>query len=133
MQFVEHGRGVVPLPHPETQGGVVGIGEPLHLLERDGGGRVRPGDGVIEYAASTDCGELVPVTDERNAGARLVGGRQECTGGVLVEHPGLVDQQQVAWPKLRRWLPIWTCRLYFRATATSSSPSRGLWLHGFST
>ena len=35
--------------------------------------------------------------------------------------------------QLRRWLPIWTWRLYLRAASTSSSPSRGLWLHGFST
>ena len=33
----------------------------------------------------------------------------------------------------RRWLPICTMRLYRRAAATSSSPSRPLWPHGFST
>ena len=37
--------------------------------------------------------------DERDACAGLVGDGQEGSGGVLVEHPGLVDEQQVTGPE----------------------------------
>ena len=33
---------------------------------------------------------------------------------------------------LRRWVPIWTTRLYFRAASTIRRPSTTLWLAGFS-
>ena len=55
--------------------------------------------GVVEDAAAADGGELVPVPDERDAGAGLVGDGEECAGGVLVEHPGLVDKQEVTRPE----------------------------------
>ena len=34
---------------------------------------------------------------------------------------------------LRRWVPSWTTRLYFRAASTIRRPSTMLWLAGFST
>ena len=34
---------------------------------------------------------------------------------------------------LRRWVPTWTTRLYFRAASTIRRPSTTLWLAGFST
>ena len=57
--------------------------------------RVAPAHGEVEDAAASDGGELVPVPDERDPGASLVRDRQQCAGGVLVEHSCLVDQQQV--------------------------------------
>ena len=35
--------------------------------------------------------------------------------------------------QLRRWMPCCTTTPCFRAAATASSPSSGVWLHGFST
>ena len=35
------------------------------------------------------------VAEERDAGMRLVGDREQRAGGVLVEHPGLVDDQHI--------------------------------------
>lgn len=48
MEFVEHAGRVLALPHPQTQRGVVRVGEPMHLLQRDDGCGVCPADGVIE-------------------------------------------------------------------------------------
>lgn len=64
----------------------------MHLLESDDGGGVRPRHGVVEDATAPDGRQLVPVPDERYSCARLVGDGEECSGGVLVEHPGLVDE-----------------------------------------
>ena len=54
---------------------------------------------MVEDAAASDGRELVPVADERDPRSGLVGDRQERAGGVLVEHPRLVDQQQVTRSK----------------------------------
>ena len=54
-----------------------------------------PARGEVEDTAAADGGQLVTVPDQRDPGPDLVGDRQQGTGGVLVEHPGLVDQQQV--------------------------------------
>ena len=51
--------------------------------------------GVVEDAAAADGGELVAVAEERDPGAGLIGDAQQGAGGVLVEHAGLVDEQQV--------------------------------------
>ncbi len=56
---------------------------------------VGPPGGVVEDAAAADGGELVAVADERDPCAGLVGDGEQRAGGVLVEHPGLVDEQQV--------------------------------------
>lgn len=52
--------------------------------------------GEVEDAAAADGGELVAVADERDGGAGVVGDREECAGGVLVEHAGFVDEEHVA-------------------------------------
>src|SRR5690606_10775333 len=71
------------------------------------GGRVRPCRRVIEYAAAPDGGELVPVSDERDPCTGLVGDGEQGSGGVLVEHPGFVDEQQVAGPELGARIGSW--------------------------
>jgi hypothetical protein len=38
---------------------------------------------------------LVPVTDQCDPGAVFVGDGQQCAGGVLVKHAGLVNEQHV--------------------------------------
>ena len=95
MQRVEDGGGVVARAHPQGERGVVGVGEPVHLLQRHDRGRVGPREGVVQDAAASDRWKLVPVADERDPRPGLVGDRQERAGGVLVQHPRLVDQQQV--------------------------------------
>ena len=35
------------------------------------------------------------VAEEHHLGTGAVGDREECAGGVLVEHPGLVDEEYV--------------------------------------
>ena len=99
VQLVEHARRVAALSHPQTQSRVIGISESVHLLQRDDRGWVSPCDGVVEYAAAADGRQLVSVSNERNAGPGLVGDRQECSGRVLIEHPGLVDQQEITGPQ----------------------------------
>ena len=125
MEGVEHARRVVAGAHPEAEVGVVGVGEPVHRLEGDDGGRVRARDGVVEDAAAADGGELVAVTDERDAGAGLVGDGEERAGGVLVEHSGLVDEQQVTEPAAVRPRRGWGrgCRVQW----PSSSQRQPCW------
>ena len=98
--------GVVAGAHAQGERGVVGVGEPVHLLQRHDRGRVGPREGVVQDAAASDRWELVPVADERDPRPGLVGDRQERAGGVLVQHPRLVDQQQVPWsqPGGRVWV-----------------------------
>ena len=52
--------------------------------------------GEVENAAATDGGELMTVTDEREPGSGLIGDGEERARRVLVEHPGLIDQQHIA-------------------------------------
>jgi hypothetical protein len=47
-------------------------------------------------AAAADGGQLVPVAEERDGGVGSVGDCEESAGGVLVEHAGFVDEQDVA-------------------------------------
>ena len=54
---------------------------------------------MVEDATAADRGELVSVAEERDPGAGLVGEGEQGAGGVLVEHPGLVDDQQIAGPQ----------------------------------
>ena len=68
-----------------------------------------PSGRVVQDAAAADRGELVPVTDERDPGAGLVGDVEQRPGGVLVEHPGLIDQQQVAGQQPRAAIGLRTC------------------------
>ena len=50
---------------------------------------------MVEDAAAADGGQLVAVADERDPGAGFIGDSEQGSRGVLVEHPGLVDEQQV--------------------------------------
>ena len=58
---------------------------------------VGPAGGEVEHAAAPDRRQLVPVPHQRDPRAVLVGDREQRAGGVLVEHPGLVHQQQITW------------------------------------
>ena len=63
----------------------------MHHVDGDLRGGVGPAGGVLEHPAAADRGQLMPVADERDPGAVLVGDREQGAGGVLVEHPGLID------------------------------------------
>ena len=76
--------------------GVLGVGEAVHGLQFEAGFGAGPAGGVVQDAAASDGGKLVAVTDERDPGAGLVCDGEQGTGDVLVEHAGLVDEQQVA-------------------------------------
>jgi hypothetical protein len=54
-----------------------------------------PACGEIEDAAATDSRQLVSVTEQRDGRVRSVGDGEQRAGGVLVEHPGLVDEEDV--------------------------------------
>ncbi len=96
VEGVEDLAGVLAGAHRQGEVGVVGVGEAVQGLQ----GEVRVlgcgAGGVVEDAAASDGGELVPVAEERDAGAGLIGDAEQRAGGVLVEHAGLVDEQQVA-------------------------------------
>jgi hypothetical protein len=61
-----------------------------------------------EDPSAADGGELVPVTHERDPGTHLIRDRQQSACGVLIEHPGLIHQQQIAGleprPRRRCWI-----------------------------
>ena len=59
------------------------------------GGDVGPAGGEVEHPAPADGGELVPVPDQRDPRPGLVGDGEQRAGGVLVEHPRLVNQDQI--------------------------------------
>ena len=84
-------------------------GTPVHLLQCHDGTRVRPRDHVIEHATTPDSVELVAVTNECDPCTGLVGDGQERSGGVLVEHSGLVDEEEVPGPEIGRspGLRVW--------------------------
>ncbi len=92
-QLVEECAGVLALAHPQRQGRVSGVGEPADTLELDMTLGGVPG-GEVEHSPTPDRGELMPVPhqDQRSAGG--VGELEQGAGGVLVQHPGLVDHQQ---------------------------------------
>jgi hypothetical protein len=58
-----------------------------------------PARSVVEDAATAHGGQLVPVANEREACAGFVGDREQGEGGVLVEHAGFVDEEEVAREK----------------------------------
>jgi len=45
---------------------------------------VGPAGGVVKHPAAADRRKLVPIPDQRDAGAGLVGDREQGAGGVLV-------------------------------------------------
>jgi hypothetical protein len=80
----------------EADRGVLGVGEPVGDVEVDQRLDRHPPGGQIEDSPATNGGELVTIAQERHPGAHLVGDHQQRHGGVLVEHPGLVDHKQIA-------------------------------------
>ena len=95
-ECVEYFTAALTGAHKQAQVGVLGICEAVDGLQRETGFGVRPAGGVIEYAAAADCGELVPVTDERDACVGVVGDGEQGSCDVLVEHAGFVHEQDVA-------------------------------------
>jgi hypothetical protein len=75
--------------------GLVGAGEAVHLVKGHVRGRVDPAHGEVQYPAAADGGELVTITEQSHPHVVLVGDGEQGSGGVLVEHAGLVDDQQV--------------------------------------
>lgn len=68
------------------------------------GGQLEGGAGVrgnhVQDAATADRGQLVPVPQVDDAGVGLVGDVQQRLRGPLVQHAGLIDDQDVARPEL---------------------------------
>ena len=82
--------------HEQAEVGVRGIAEPVDRLELVVGCGSHPACGEVEDAAAADGWELVAVAEERDGGVRSVGDGEQRAGGVLVEHAGLVDEEDVA-------------------------------------
>lgn len=76
----------------------------MHDVETDGGVGAGVLGGEVEHTATAARGELVSVAHERDACAGPVDDLQECAGGVLVEHSGLVDHEQVPGCEDRSWV-----------------------------
>ena len=105
-QGVEHPAGIVAGAHRQGQLRVTGVRCPL-LRRRSVrvkrctpsrtrcARRVHPADGQIQDPAAADRRQLTPVTEQRHPGLALVGDREQGAGGVLIQHPGLVDDQQI--------------------------------------
>ena len=105
-QCVEHLTAALTSAHEQAQLGVLGVAEPVDGLQRERRLGACPAGGVVEYAAAADRGELVPVTDERDPGVGLVGDGEQGAGGVLVEHAGLVDEQDVPGQQPGPWIGL---------------------------
>ena len=92
-ELVEDLTSSLTTAHPQRQVGVLRIGEAADPLELDDAiGCVASRE--VEHSPASDGGELVPVADQRHLGAGVVGELEERAGGVLVEHPGLVDDEE---------------------------------------
>ena len=87
-----------PLTRAHQQGevGVRGIAEPVDRLEVVVGRGSHPARGEVEDAAPADCRQLVAVAEQGDGGLRSLGDREQRAGGVLIEHAGLVDEEDVA-------------------------------------
>jgi len=94
-QRVEHGLGLLTGPHRSGQVGVFDVrdGPPPTVLTRDVMDEavddvdrhdVGPAGGVVKHPAAADRRKLVPIPDQRDAGAGLVGDGEQGAGGVLV-------------------------------------------------
>ena len=82
--------------HEQAEFGVRGIAEPVDRLELVVRFGSHPACGEVEDAAAADGRELVAVAEERDDCVRSVGDGEQRAGGVLVEHAGLVDEEDVA-------------------------------------
>jgi hypothetical protein len=82
----------------------------VHHIEPDHRLGDRPAGSEVEDPAATDGWELVTVADECDPSTGLIGDGEQGAGGVLMQHPRLVDQQQVTASKtvlggvLRSWV-----------------------------
>ncbi len=95
-ELVEDRASVGSGAHGEAELGVLGVGEPVHLVKGDDGSGVGPGGGEVEHTAAADRGQLVSGAHERDARPGLVADGQEGSRRVLIEH-----EQQVARVKVR--------------------------------
>ena len=77
-------------PHPQREVGVLRIGEAADPFELDDAIGCVAGR-EVEHSHASDGGELMAVADQSHASAGGVGELEERPGGVLVEHPRLVD------------------------------------------
>jgi Uma2 family endonuclease len=93
FEFLVNDGGAFRVRLPESE---VFRSEAVHGLELEVGFGWCPSCGEVEDAASSDGRQLVTVADERDGGPGVVGDREQCTGGVLVEHAGFVDEEYVA-------------------------------------
>jgi hypothetical protein len=82
--------------HQQAEVGVLRVLEAMDDVEGELG--VGWGDvgGEVEDASASDRGKLVPITEQDEPGVGFVRDRHECEGRVLVEHAGLVDEEDVA-------------------------------------
>jgi len=88
QQPVEHGARLGAGAHGQAELGVGRVGEPADAVQGQAGARIGPSSHEVEHAAAPDGGQLVPVTDQRDPSAGLVGDGEQGPGGVLVQHPG---------------------------------------------
>ena len=95
-QCVEDLTGPLTSAHEQAEVGVRGIGEPVDRLELVVRCGSHPACGEVEDAAAADGRQLVAVAQERDGGVGSVGDGEQRAGGVLVEHAGLVDEEDVA-------------------------------------
>ena len=71
------------------------VAEPVDHVWAGDGARAGPPNCKVERAAATDRGQLMLIPDQRDSRAGLLRVGQQGSSSVLVEHPGLVDQEQV--------------------------------------
>jgi hypothetical protein len=90
--------------------------------------RIGPPDGQVEHPTAADGGQLVPVPHHCEASAGLIGDHQQRAGGVLVEHPRLVDDQQIPWRQRGdgNRAGVDTARRRVGVTRTEAGPSAGV-------
>src|SRR4051812_9200999 len=85
-----------PLRIWRLRAGIGRVGESVHggdLLHRL---RWRPTQRQVEHSPAAHSRELVAVAEQYEEGAGLISDGEQRLGGVLVEHPGLIDDQLIA-------------------------------------
>ena len=73
---------------------VHGAHEPVDRVQIDTRVGVDPAAREVEHPAAADRGQLMPVPDQRHPGTGLIRDNQQGAGGVLIQHPCLIDKQQ---------------------------------------
>ena len=82
--------------HEQAEFCVGGIAEPVDRLELVVRFGAHPACGEVEDPAAADGRELVAVAEKRDDCVRSVGDGEQRAGGVLVEHAGLVNEEDIA-------------------------------------